>query len=231
MRLISLSLLCVVAMILVSPINCANIRSMSRSSSQLKSESESESESTTRVGVYDSFLTFGTTVGTPVGLTSPTAIAVSDWEWSVENRVIIGSATGGAGTGKTVFNEFSFTKVLDKVSPPLFALMATGGHLDRVTLALRSVGGAATGGASYYFGVYTFETVFVTKIEAYGDGEVPREKVTMVYGSLTVRYTPQSPTGNAGTAITKGFSVMTNSLVSNPTDASWLVDNLKQNTL
>ena len=53
-----------------------------------------------------------------------------------------GSASigGGAGTGRSTFQDMTFTKSIDKASPKLFLHCATGVHIPKATLFIRKAG-------------------------------------------------------------------------------------------
>jgi type VI secretion system Hcp family effector len=55
---------------------------------------------------------------TPGSTTSE--IEVDDFNFDIEQTLNIGSATGGAGSGKVTFNPFQITKKTDSASPNLF---------------------------------------------------------------------------------------------------------------
>ncbi len=141
---------------------------------------------------------------------NPCAFEIKDWSFGVENPTTIGSATGGAGSGKAKFNEFTITKTADSASPVFFKNLATGVHYNTVKLTMRKAGGDPhTAGQPFL--TYTFGTVFTTKIDWSGPGdEGPEEKITFVYGTLTVEYKTQKPDGTIGTSITNCFDVIRN---------------------
>src|SRR5438105_8515124 len=74
----------------------------------------------------------------------PSGFEIKDFSFGVENPTSIGSATGGAGAGKIKFNEFTIKKTVDKASPLLFKVCASGDHFRTVTLYLRKAGGEPT---------------------------------------------------------------------------------------
>jgi type VI secretion system secreted protein Hcp len=124
-------------------------------------------------------LTIESVAPTPVITTAGQAIDVVSFDWDAENPTTIGSATGGAGTGKVKFNEFTITKTADTASPKLFQTMATGSHFKKAILTVRKAGAKEP----YY--EIRFHTVFVTKIANAGDNpNHPMESVSFVYGTL-----------------------------------------------
>jgi type VI secretion system secreted protein Hcp len=121
------------------------------------------------------------------------AIEVDSFDWSSENPVSIGSAGGGAGTGKVKLNELTVLKRVDSASPALFKYVATGQNFPSMVLSVRRAGATAAGAAVYL--TYTFGLVFVTSVSPSGDGEQMRERVTFAYGSVKQSYRRQTATG------------------------------------
>jgi type VI secretion system (T6SS) effector Hcp len=92
------------------------------------------------------------------------AIDVRSFSLGVENAVTIGTATGGAGTGKAQFNEVTIEKNVDATTPFFFQRLATGANLPAMELVARRTGT----GAPYLR--YCFTTVFVSgQKQASGD--------------------------------------------------------------
>ena len=121
---------------------------------------------------------------------------IKDFSFGVEHPTTIGSATGGAGSGKAEFQEFTITKTTDKSSPAFFKNCVTGAHYKTVTLAMRKAGGDPVSAGKPFLS-FKFGTVFTTKIDWSGPGdEGPEESITFVYGSLEVAYNAQDP-GNS----------------------------------
>jgi type VI secretion system secreted protein Hcp len=129
-----------------------------------------------------------------------------------ENPTTIGSTTTGAGAGKAMFKELVVEKAVDKLSRSLFTISVTGGHLRRMQLYVRKVGGAPTAGAKPYL-VYGFDTVLVSEIDWSGSlgDEEPLERVTFAYGALAFGYYPQRPDGTFDTAVKTSWSQVMNS--------------------
>ena len=64
-------------------------------------------------------------------------ITLESFSWGVSNTTSIGSATGGAGAGKAVFQEFSFTSPASSEAPDLFLACANGMHIKSGELDIR----------------------------------------------------------------------------------------------
>ncbi len=137
------------------------------------------------------------------------AFELKDWSFEVSNKSTIGSATGGAGAGKAEFGEFNITKNTDTASPNFFRNCVAGAHYKQVFLAMRKSGSdsARAGGP---FLLYKFGTVFTTKVSWESGEDAPTEKITFVYGTLEVEYSPQDSTGALGQPIIQGWSQIEN---------------------
>jgi type VI protein secretion system component Hcp len=98
-----------------------------------------------------------------------------------------------------MFNEASFEKQVDLLSPSLYQLSARGARLDRLQVFIRKTGLDAFAPKPYL--VYGFSLVFITKIDwSAGEGdEQPTERVIFLYGQLGLAYYPQRPDGTLGT--------------------------------
>jgi type VI secretion system secreted protein Hcp len=133
------------------------------------------------------------------------AIVVSSFSWGAENPTLVGSATGGAGTGKAKLGEITVHKGIDAASPGLFQRLSSGLHDTGMRLTVRKAGQTP-----FVYLQYQFGTVFVTAVDHSGNGDATEETVTFAYGSVTQWYRPQSATGAAGTAIQFGWDQVAN---------------------
>jgi type VI secretion system Hcp family effector len=101
-----------------------------------------------------------------------------------------GVAARRTGTGKTTFHEFSFTKKLDKASPNLFKLAATGKHIPKVTIEY-----SKPSAAGKYLEI-TLSDVLISSDQTQasaGDKASPDETITFNYGAIKWTYTQQKP--------------------------------------
>ena len=127
-------------------------------------------------------------------------VELRSFSLGVENSTTFGSTTAtGTTVGRTMFNEASFEKPVDLLSPSLYQLSARGARLDRLQVFIRQTGGDAFAPKPYL--VYGFSLVFITKIDwSASDGdEQPTERVIFLYGQLGLAYYPQRPDGTFGT--------------------------------
>lgn len=141
------------------------------------------------------------------------AFEIKGFKVEVKNPTSLGSAGGGAGTGKCALEPFEVTKVTDNCSPSLFKCCATGQHYKKAVIALRKAGsgGASKTGEPYL--EYTFNMVFVNSISWSGSSgdDLPEEVVQFAYGSVTINYWPQKATGGRGTVNTACWNQVNNS--------------------
>jgi type VI secretion system secreted protein Hcp len=136
---------------------------------------------------------------------SKKAIELNSFDWSAENAVTIGSASGGSGAGKATLNRLTVEKRVDSASAALFQRLATGAHIPSMELFVRKSGATGLGHLKY-----RFTGVFVSSVSPSGDGEQMRERVTFAYGSVAQSYTQQTAAGTAGTVFAAGWNQIAN---------------------
>jgi type VI secretion system secreted protein Hcp len=135
-------------------------------------------------------------------------------ETKVENKLSIGSATGGAGAGKASFNPIEIVHAVGPASPGLFLILCMGGHFDTVSFEFVGAGGAP--GQSKLLYVINCKMVAISKIEqAITDGDdTLAETITLQCGAIQVSYMPsdakaasQSPSMWSSIRNTNSFEV------------------------
>jgi type VI secretion system Hcp family effector len=130
-------------------------------------------------------------------------IALSSFNFSIENLITIGSASGGAGAGKAKFGTFHFTKFFDSATPWLLKAAASGVHFPTATVTFRKRG--AQGAAADFLKI-RFKLAFVSKWEQGGKAEPPLlENVDFAVGAFAVEYRQQDPDGTLGDPKTFGW--------------------------
>ena len=109
------------------------------------------------------------------------AIDITSFHWSAENTVSLGTATGGAGTGKAQLNELTVEKSVDSTTPQFLKSLTTGQHYQRVQIFARKAGDNSSAWTTY-----SFAMVFVKAQEQSGSAgdDVPTEKLTFAYGAV-----------------------------------------------
>ena len=136
--------------------------------------------------------------------TFPGAIVfeVSEFDFGVQNLTSPGTAASGAGAGKASFGQLVIRKTVDKVSPALFNLCASGQHLVAIQLYVRHPG--AAGAPPVPSLAYEFQMVFVAKIEWSGTAEDSvAEQVSFAYGAMAIAFQAANPDGSMAGAPTK----------------------------
>jgi type VI secretion system secreted protein Hcp len=136
-------------------------------------------------------------------------VSVKSVAFGIENPIIIGSISGGAGTGKAKLDQLEITKAVDSASPLLFSAVGLGAHFPTVTLAIRKAGGTT---APQDYLIYTFAMVFVSEVSwsAENGDDIPTEKVTLIYGAMSISYAKQSNTGALLTPVVSNWSQVLN---------------------
>jgi type VI secretion system secreted protein Hcp len=138
------------------------------------------------------------------------AIAIKSFELGIENKISLGSASGGAGAGKATLNELTIEKVVDSTSPTFMQKVGLGAQINGMEIVARKSGGA---GPSATYMRWAFQPVFVTKQEHSGStgDDAPTEKLTFVYGAMQQNYAKQSPEGKPVGNVIKVWNQITNS--------------------
>jgi type VI protein secretion system component Hcp len=142
--------------------------------------------------------------GDSVNTAHPQFVEATSVHWAGTNVSTIGSASGGAGSGKFAFDELVLTKGLDKATAPLFMASAKGTHHGKVVITFDKTG-TTVGQAAFRI---TLGLVFVKKVDI-GAGPEYSETVTLVFGSARIDYfgagsTPTAPTNS------QAWSIVTN---------------------
>jgi len=153
---------------------------------------------------FDTFMFF--TGGTPEikgettdsAYSSKNAFELYSFSWGASNPVTIGSATAGMGGGKVSISSFNIMKKTDNASPQLFQACAAGTHYPQATVIMRKAGGK-----QLTFIEYDFKEVMIESIQwsgSSGGDDTPSESVSIAFGHVDIKYTPQKADGTQGTA-------------------------------
>lgn len=109
-------------------------------------------------------------------------IEVNSWSWGASNPTTVGSGTGGLSGGKVNFQDLSVMKRIDKATPKLFLICASGEHIKQATLT-------APGPRGEDRLRYTFFDVFCTSVTHTGSGsDMPTESLSLNYAKIIVEY-------------------------------------------
>jgi len=154
----------------------------------------------------DMFIKIGDLKGESQDQKHKDEIDVLSWGWGMSNN---GSSHvgGGSGSGKVNVQDLSFTKWMDKASPPLFLACCNGKHFPEATLVVRKAGEKPV-----EYCKIKMKGVFISSITTGGAGGGDRltEHVTLNFGSVNVDYVPQDDKGNAGTAVPMSWNIAKN---------------------
>ncbi len=114
----------------------------------------------------------------------PGWIEVSSFQWGVGRTATIGSATGGAGSGRASMGDITITKTVDSASPKLTLACANGQHFKSIVIEEASPGGR--------FMVITLQDVLISSVKSASTGGdiVPMETVTFNFAKSTTSWSP-----------------------------------------
>lgn len=112
-------------------------------------------------------------------------------ETGIENPTTIGSASGGAGTGKAKLNELTLVMQPDAAGVPLALICATGAHFSAATVVIFSPG------TTQVIMTYKFTLVFVTSLtdtHSGVSGDTLLREVKLAVGAIRWTTTTQNGT-------------------------------------
>ena len=136
----------------------------------------------------------------------PGGLAIESWSFGASNPTSVGS--GGLSAGKVQFQDFHFTKTLDKSSPMLMQMTATGEHLKSATLELCRP--SADGTSQCYLKI-TLSDIMVTSYQTGGEGgSTPTDQFSLNYAKIEFEYKPQKADGSLDAPIKAGYDVKAN---------------------
>jgi type VI secretion system secreted protein Hcp len=165
----------------------------------------------------DIFAVFTNPISAQIGIPESTSdprskgIRVLSFSMGVENKVNIGSSSGGAGAGKATFHELIFTKAIDTTSPALLYALTTGAHYDTVTFEFHNTAAGQTKGPGLVYSL-ACKMAVISKIEqsvSQGD-EMLTETVILQYGAIQIKTRTQNKDGTFGKEIMAQWSKVKN---------------------
>jgi type VI secretion system secreted protein Hcp len=128
-------------------------------------------------------------------------IELESYSWGVHNA---SSALqgGGAGAGKSVPMDFTFTKKNDKSSPRLAQAVAMGDHFKTAIVTVRKAGGQ-----QQEYLVFTLNDVFISSFQTSGSGNgaLPMESFSLNFSKMVQEYKEQKPDGTLGGSVKLGY--------------------------
>ena len=134
-------------------------------------------------------------------------IEVLSFSWGVTNAIPPGGG-GGGGAGKATFQDLSFVHRIDKASPQLLLVCATGKHLPDATITHRKAGK----GQQEYL-IVKMNDVIVTGVVHSGNAEQPdatSETVSLAFAKVHVEYKPQKQDGSLDAGVHFKYDLRSN---------------------
>lgn len=133
-------------------------------------------------------------------------VDVLAWSWGGSQSGTFHSG-GGGGAGKANVQDISFTKWIDKASPPLQLACLTGKHIDEAILSVRKAGTTP-----HVYLKITLTKLLVSSYSTGGSGGEDRltENVTLNFAKAKIEYFQQDDTGNVAAAGDYTFDVEAN---------------------
>jgi type VI secretion system secreted protein Hcp len=103
-----------------------------------------------------------------------------------------GSSSSGAAAGKIKFEDFSFTKKVDKASPKLLVACASGQHFPKVTVTLRK------GKQKQPYLVVTMSNVLISSFQTSSkSGSSAHDSLSLNFTKIQFKYSSQKAGGKA----------------------------------
>lgn len=149
----------------------------------------------------DMFLKLGDIKGESTDRAHSNEIDVLSWSWGVTRT----GAISGASTGQAVFQDYNFTKYIDKSSPKLMLAAASGEHIGEALLTVRNPAGHE------YFQI-TLTDVLISSYSSGGSGGEDRltENITLNFSKIQMEYKEQKADGTMGETVKAGWDVKKN---------------------
>jgi type VI secretion system secreted protein Hcp len=118
-------------------------------------------------------------------------VEILSWSWGVSQTGSM-SYGGGGGEGKASFSDFNFTHHVDKATPVLLKVCATGEHIKEATITVRKAGK----GQQEYL-IIKMNDILVTSVVPSGtDGSGTASNVTLQCAKVDMEYKPQKADGS-----------------------------------
>jgi type VI secretion system secreted protein Hcp len=132
-------------------------------------------------------------------------IEVLSFSWGVTNSAIIKSG-GGGGVGKATFQDLAFVHSIDKASPSLLRVCATGLHIKEATITQRK-----PGKGQQEFLIIKMNDVIVTGV-ALSDSSsgTSSENVSLAFAKVDFEYRPQKPNGSLDAGVHFKYDIKAN---------------------
>ncbi len=109
------------------------------------------------------------------------------------------SSVGGASAERADFDNFSFSKQLDKASPKLAMACAGGVHIDNIVVEI-----CRSGDDKVKYMEYKMTNCIISSVKTAGGGEFPSENVSIDFGKVQWAYTVQKRQGGGASGNVAG---------------------------
>lgn len=116
----------------------------------------------------------------------------------VQKTSATASSAGGAGSERSNFGDFMFTKQADRSSPKIFIACAAGTHIDKIVMEICRAGGDE----KVTYMTYELTNCIISGYSAAGGGgDIAAERFSVNFGKIMVKYVQQrrdggGPAGN-----------------------------------
>ena len=152
------------------------------------------------------FARIGTIKGESQDAKHKDEIEVLAWSWGVSQSGMMAHG-GGGGAGKASFQDLNFTHHVDKASPLLMRVCATGERIKEATITVRKAGK----GPQEYL-VIKMADVLVTSVatSVSGEGDDTVEAVALAFAKVDLEYKPQKPDGSLDVGIHFKYDLKSN---------------------
>lgn len=140
------------------------------------------------------------------------AIEIESFSWGATRKGASAVRGGGAGAGKVSFQDFHFTKAIDRSSPLLLRAAATGQHIKKAVLFVRKAGKEQ----QEYLVIKLTDILvssYQTSPQAPGSGQGPVEDVKLDFAKVEYEYRPINPDGSLGAPVKAGYDLKANKKV------------------
>ncbi len=158
----------------------------------------------------DMFLKIGDIKGESTDAVHKGEIDIESFSWGATNS---GSAHagGGGGAGKVQMQDFLFVMRVNKASPTLFLMTATGEHIKEAILTARKSGGKEP----IEFLKIKFTDILVTSYQqaATAEGDTPNDSFSLNFAKIEVEYVALGRSGQAEPVVKAGWNLAENKKV------------------
>ena len=136
-------------------------------------------------------------------------IDVESWSWGQHQRGTHAGG-GGGGAGKVSMQDFAFTMKINKATPKLMLMCATGEHIPDALLTCRKAGGK-----QQEYLLIKMTDLLVSSYQTGGaSGDiVPLDAISLNFSKIEFEYKEQKKDGSLSGAIKAGYDLKLNKKV------------------